>query len=351
MERQGENINDITTSNMPYEMYWRKIIRPRDVPESLDTHKLLLKLYEKANILGFRTAYPIAAAHFEYLFVNTSKYVAAGKWLMYDPDMHTAKRNDRQIIFYMPGFETVTTLLIYVFNKIQAIMPIKDIFGYSTLNDLLRALLYSRSQRSIKKSYKFAIPADLQDSTVYRDSNVLVVQPKTWEISRKYFGVKRPSFIAGSDTTALISGSTWCTASSTSDKFREYTERYKYNLYYFVDLKDDSLWAVMTAGGSKERIIAMYWAISTSLKSKGNFDKYLKGNTGSDEGIMNFMLKNMHEYYDFEWFSESATIEARSGQNIQINPQTVYDRFNLSLDWRKQYIQYINGVDNSLFTE
>ena len=130
-----------------------------------------------------------------------------------------------------------------------------DIFGYGSREEVLAALQTATShttKTASKKAYKRAGDVNI----IYEDDKVMIVKPRTWEESRKYFGYKRESILDG--TKKL--GARWCTSAAAPDgpkMFNKYVRDYSQGLYYIitkvpiergillsVDTPVDTLWAV-----------------------------------------------------------------------------------------------------------
>lgn len=130
-----------------------------------------------------------------------------------------------------------------------------DIFGYGSREEVLAALQTANShttKTASKKAYKRAGDVNV----MYEDDKVMIVKPRSWEESRKYFGYKRESILDG---TKKI-GARWCTSAAAPDgpkMFNKYVRDYEQGLYYIVskvpiergillsvDASVDTLWAV-----------------------------------------------------------------------------------------------------------
>ena len=130
-----------------------------------------------------------------------------------------------------------------------------DIFGYGSREEVLAALQTATShttKTASKKAYKRAGDVNV----MYEDDKVMIVKPRTWEESRKYFGYKRESILDG---TKKI-GARWCTSAAAPDgpkMFNKYVRDYSQGLYYIVskvaiergillsvDAPVDTLWAI-----------------------------------------------------------------------------------------------------------
>lgn len=130
-----------------------------------------------------------------------------------------------------------------------------DIFGYGSRDEVLAAIETANNyttKTASKKAYKRAGDVNV----VYEDDKVMIVKPRSWEESRKYFGYKRESILDG---TKKI-GARWCTAAAAPEgpkMFNKYVRDYEQGLYYIiskvpiergmllsVDAPADTLWAV-----------------------------------------------------------------------------------------------------------
>lgn len=117
-----------------------------------------------------------------------------------------------------------------------------DIFGYPNIQAVYDAIRSAQtSKTNTKKAYKRAGDANV----IFENKKLLVVQPRTWEESRKYFGVRRTSLLTG---TEGIEGSHWCTAASNKKHFKEYVQDHGNRLLYIVTKPGDQLYAIRCLG-------------------------------------------------------------------------------------------------------
>ena len=98
------------------------------------------------------------------------------------------------------------------FNKISTNLPITDLYGYKSINQLFEELqkYETRARRNVRK-----VPGG---NVVYEDDRFFVVNPLTHE-SSCYYG----------------KGTKWCTASSSDYNFKKYNDDSK--LFYVIDKK------------------------------------------------------------------------------------------------------------------
>jgi hypothetical protein len=219
----------------------------------------------------------------------------------------------------------------------------RDIFQYAgNLYDLIVQLIIDtnrKSQREIKEGD--ASLKDIQASTIYKDNNIIVVEPKKLingpgdaeglrraaEMCHKYFGVYRTSLVTGN----TVPGAKWCTAVSPDPGaepgpgqqgsmyfLNRYLFKDKNNLYYFVDLRDDKIYAVRTAGANPEAIerVQKYYMSNPDL---ANDPKKM---------FMRVMM-NMTE--------EVIT----SMQSSLGSVPNLLQKFGLGLDWAQKYLKFV----------
>ena len=114
-----------------------------------------------------------------------------------------------------------------------------DIFAYSTigeLEDVVRSSQVSRTEQ--KKAFKAA--TDTNIPLIFETDKYAVYQPRTWEASRKYFGINRESLLDGTKKK----GAKWCTSAAENPKhFNDYVIKRQDRLLYFIRKKDDVLFA------------------------------------------------------------------------------------------------------------
>ena len=241
-----------------------------------------------------------------------------------------------------------------MFNVKQQYLPIKDIFSYRTLNDLLRALLTSRSQRQQKKG--FAVPADLNRCIIYRDNRVIVVKPDSWDVSHKYFGKYRTSIITGK----TIEGSHWCTAASTNMHWNMYVKSRGNHMYYFMDVNTEELWAIRTIGKDWNNPIIASWDEDRHLFEHpeyqyiGRMVQVYREHNPKEIQELSYDIKGFAEYmakkHPFSQFAEICTLETRNQANDYHNtPYEVFKKYNLNDAWIKQHITFIDEINNNMF--
>jgi len=160
--------------------------------------------------------------------------------------------------------ESIVSFLLTYFEKIKDIMPIKDVFKYGTVLNLLEAMDAAKSQRSKKR-----VGTQTIEGIKFENDRFLMYEPPSWSHSRKYFGAPgRTSLLDGS----VQPGATWCTSSTSTTHFTEYTQDYGNHLYYFIDKTlhahtDNQLYAVRTIGGKQDD-----YKIYKSLRDSANYD-------------------------------------------------------------------------------
>ena len=114
-----------------------------------------------------------------------------------------------------------------------------DIFAYSTLGeleDVVRSSQVSKTEQ--KKAFKAA--TDTNIPLIFETDKYAVYQPRTWEASRKYFGINRESLLDGTKKK----GAKWCTSAAENPKhFNDYVIKRQDRLLYFIRKKDDKLFA------------------------------------------------------------------------------------------------------------
>jgi len=123
------------------------------------------------------------------------------------------------------------------FNKQQSRLTIKDIFGYSSLQELKKAIT-AKSNKETQKSVK-----SKEANIIINNDRLLVVEPLTIDASNLY----------GANTK-------WCTAAKHSNKFIDYAQ--KTALVYIIDKKLNTKYA-----------IAYYYTIRGQLKAWNQEDK------------------------------------------------------------------------------
>lgn len=230
-------------------------------------------------------------------------------------------------------------LVMGLFNKRRAVLPKKDIFNYATnlydLVDMLNRDLSTRqSQREIKRGGSSMV--DIKTCTVYRDSNVLVIEPKrlikssgdkeglrkSAEMCHKYFGIYRTSLVTGQ----TVPGANWCTAvgpdlvSASQPGSMHFLNRYLFhsgnNLYYFVDLREDKIYALRTSGSDPEKVA-----------------KVERLNKEFDDPARVFRRIMMV-------CTEEATSAMGSSLGSAVN---LLQKFGLSDTWAEQYIKFVTN--------
>lgn len=117
-----------------------------------------------------------------------------------------------------------------------------DIFGYPDYNAVKAAIEAAVSKTSQKKSYKLS---DTKNIPLILETSLFnAYLPKTWEASRKYFGVQRISLLDGEQKE----GSNWCTASSDAKFFEKFVNEENNRLIYYIRKSDDVLFAYRGQG-------------------------------------------------------------------------------------------------------
>lgn len=208
--------------------------------------------------------------------INMTNHHVGAAWFV---EKYDYKNNKVIVKLTKSVSDMLFMLIVSIFNKRRAVLPKRDIFNYAdNLYDLITQLIIDtnrRSQREIKEGD--ASLKDIEASTIYKDKNVIVIEPKKLingpgdsaglrraaEMSHKYFGVYRTSLVTGN----TVSGSKWCTAVSPDPGaepgpgqqgsmyfLNRYLFKDKNNLYFFVDLRDDKIYAVRTAGANPDAI-------------------------------------------------------------------------------------------------
>ena len=235
-------------------------------------------------------------------------------------------------------------LIIGIFNKRRAVLPKKDIFNYAdNLYDLITQLIIDtnrRSQREIKEGD--AGLKDVEACTIYyKKGNVRVIEPKKLingpgdsaglrraaEMSHKYFGVYRTSLVTGN----TVSGSKWCTAVSPDPGaepgpgqqgsmyfLNKYLFKDKNNLYFFINLRDDKIYAVRTAGANPDAIerVQRLYMTNTELAN-------------DPQRLFTRIMMNMTE--------EVIT----SMQSSLGSVPNLLQKFGLGLDWAQEYLKFV----------
>jgi len=244
----------------------------------------------------------------------------------------------------------IIAFLLVCFEKIKDIMPIKDVFKYGTVLNLLEAMDAARSQRSKKR-----VGTQTIEGIKFENDKFLMYEPPDWSHSRKYFGAPgRTSLLDGS----VQPGATWCTASTSTTHFTEYTQDYGNHLYYFIDKtspaaaeNQNQLYAVRTIGGKQDD-----WKIYKSLRASVNYDAHnqrpeiltLRKKIAEDEADAS-LVSVWQQLCDqnFGMYMEAATIEIRDQKNKFMHhwPRCVTANFNE--DWFRKNIVFIDGVNQS----
>lgn len=235
-------------------------------------------------------------------------------------------------------------LILSIFNKRRDILPKKDIFQYAgNLYDLITELNLDsnrKSQREIKKGD--ATIKDVVACQVYKDSNVWVIEPKRLikgpgdgeglrraaEMCHTYFGIFRTSLIDGQTKP----GSKWCTAVSPDpgsepgpgqfgSRFflNKYLFEDKNNLYYFVDLREDKIYALRTSGGNEKAI----------------------------ERVQKYYMKDPELVNDpkkmFVRIMMNMTEEVITAAQISLGSlPNLLQKFGLSLQWAQDHIKFVD---------
>ena len=235
-------------------------------------------------------------------------------------------------------------LIVGIFNKRRAVLPKRDIFNYAdNLYDLITQLIIDtnrRSQREIKEGD--ASLKDIEACTIYyKEGLVRVIEPKKLingsgdsaglrraaEMSHKYFGVYRTSLVTGN----TVSGSKWCTAVSPDPGaepgpgqqgsmyfLNKYLFKDKNNLYFFIDLRDDKIYAVRTAGADPDAIerVQRFYMTNTELAN-------------DPKKMFIRVMMNMTE--------EVIT----SMQSSLGSVPNLLQKFGLGLDWAQKYLKFV----------
>lgn len=322
---------------------------------TMNTQLLLVRLLEQSVLFGFDEKFNIANTYLtrkvEQIRSNRGSY--SGSWLLHDEKGNTTER-ERDITFFVADFDYWYILIFFMFNVKQQYLPIKDIFSYRTLNDLLRALLTSRSQRQQKKG--FAVPADLNRCIIYRDNRVIVVKPDSWDVSHKYFGKYRTSIITGK----TIEGSHWCTAASTNMHWNMYVKSRGNHMYYFMDVNTEELWAIRTIGKDWNNPIIASWDEDRHLfehpeyQHMGRMVQVYREHNPKEMQNLSYDIKGLAEYmaknHTFSHFAEVCTLETRNQANDYLDtPYKVFGKYNLNDAWIKQHITFIDEINNNIF--
>lgn len=249
------------------------------------------------------------------------------------------------------GSSTLFQLVIDLFNKRRAVLPKRDIFNYANnLYDLIKQLNYDldtrKSQREIRRGN--ASQADIRACTIYKDSKVLVLEPKKLingpqdqeglrraaEMSHTYFGINRTSLITGN----TVPGSNWCTAvsadytNSSQPGSMFFIKRYLYqdgnNLYYFVDLQRDKIYALRTAGANPDA--------QERYKDLTDYFKYqdLRTYANEEEREKRLLTRTM------ALFTQEVTSSAGASLGTALN---LFQMFDLSIEWAQKHIKFIEA--------
>lgn len=260
-------------------------------------------------------------------------------------------------------------LILVIFMYKQKTMPQKDIFKYGSVLKLLHALNSIVSNRQKKSTAGAAIKKEIP-GLIYQDDNVIVVEPPTWQFSRRYFGApKRRSLL---DDAKIIDGAQWCTAASDYDHWHKFVDNYKNHLYYFVNKKTDELHAIRTAGGgdvSTGNLYQIYNRMAYSVFSTAhsaelmtrardkqlvklteviNFNKKLTSGylTKFDVDIPGLMQAvSDFKDDDYQAYTEYFTHEARNQQNEKITMQSIFDKYGLDINWVKKHLKFVDYLD------
>ena len=249
------------------------------------------------------------------------------------------------------------TLIVQLFNKRRAVLPKKDLFSYANnLYDLIVQLNYDlrtqTSQRERRRGSVSTITADVKRCTVYSDSNVLVLEPKRLisgpgdegglrraaEMSHYYFGINRKSFVTSDKT---VPGTNWCVSvepdyiSSHQPGSMFFIKRYLfeqgYNLYYFVDLSRDSVYALRTMGSGGR---------SASAENPNVVEKRKE--------IVDFLrrIERMKPLQDpmssFRYLATTSTVEIGNGVNgpVALSLMNLLEKVGLTIEWAYKHIKF-----------
>jgi len=241
--------------------------------------------------------------------------------------------------------DALFTLIIGLFNTRRAVLPKKDVFNYAAnlynlIDTLDTDLAARRSQRETKKGD--AGMADIRACTVYKDNKVLVIEPKrlikgpgdkeglrrSAEMCHTYFGIYRTSLVTGN----TVQGANWCTAvgpepvSHSQPGSMYFLDKYLFqdgnNLYYFIDLREDKIYALRTCGSDPH-------GVENAETCKKIFPN------DSARAFRRIMM--------------SCTKEVTSAVGSSLGPVTaLLQKFNLTDVWAQKYITF---VDNSKHNE
>ena len=272
--------------------------------------------------------------------------------------------------------DMVIHFIIIFFMRVQKLLPQRDIFKYGSVLDLLQALNSVTSNRQ-KKSTKGAAVQETIPGLIYEDDNMLVVEPQTWEFSRRYFGApQRRSLVTKGK---IIEGATWCTAASDQEHWQKYIVNQQNHLYYFVQKSTDELFAIRTAGGGSESVKSSFARLLKSALSEEH-DMYIshivRNNlTPEPEGVADIFNKykeiergarderhfmrpiNEEEFeriitivkesktFNYKAYTEFFTMEARDQQNKIISTSKIYDTFGIGEDWIRKNLKFFDILD------
>jgi hypothetical protein len=223
-----------------------------------------------------------------------------------------------------------------------------DIFGYPNIDAMLAAKdNASLSNTDRKKAYKSALPENIEQ--LWETEEYIAYNPKTWEASRKYFGIERISLLDGKSKK----GSHWCTAASEPHKFREYVEDKHEKLTYFIRKKDDMLFAARiknlsyTGGKQRPDKVVRDWTISSWKLVEDMFKAYVgdyksPGTPSSRRLVENFV--NFIKSLDYSSSDRWPLLECRDQGNGKIDIFQMY--MSLTSNNNRTPIEIIDGCIN-----
>lgn len=308
----------------------------------------------------------------EFLHKEVSSKIERNSIWRLDLQYATPRKRDLYSVRYLLDEYIIHFIIIYFMN-VQKTLPQRDIFKYGSVLDLLQALTSAVSNRQ-KKSTKGAIVKKEIPGLIYENDNVLVVEPPTWQFSRRYFGAPQRHSLVTSGK--VVDGANWCTSASDQGKWQDLIVRDRTNLYYFVRKSDETLYAIRTAGGDtdagKRSAVRLLhngaWGIAhlNNILSGPDYAKTLsqledvrayakqvrdlKGNIATvtnEEGLVDDLLQLSKELKEKNYiaYTEFFTLEARDQQNKLIAPNEIFNTFSLDLDWIKSNLKYVDLLD------
>lgn len=272
--------------------------------------------------------------------------------------------------------DLIIHFIIIFFMRVQRLLPQRDIFKYGSVLDLLNALNSATSNRQ-KKSTKSAEVKEKIPGLVYEDDNLLVVEPQTWEFSRRYFGA--PTRYSLVTPNKLIKGATWCTAASDQTHWHKYIISQQNHLYYFIQKSTDQLFAIRTAGGGNESVKSSHARLLRSTLDQEHaaylYSALRSGLIAESEAVSQMhnkvqkiidYAKNAQHYmrqineeeferiitlakelkiFNYKAYTEYFTMEARDQENKMISTSKVYDTFGISEEWIRKNLKFFDILD------